>query len=49
MPMMQNFKTIHTFYEKLLSLSQNNGAKWQKREVAISHNCKAQLIPLFYP
>ena len=43
------YNLTRIFYEKLLSLRQNQGAKWQKREVAISHNCKAQLIPLFYP
>ena len=43
------YKLTRIFYEKLLSLCQNQGAKWQKQEVAISHNCKAQLIPLFYP
>ncbi len=43
------YNLTRIFYEKLLSLCQNQGAKWQKREVAISHNRKAQLIPLFYP
>ena len=43
------YNLTRIFYEKLLSLCQNQGAKWQKQEVAISHNCKAQLIPLFYP
>lgn len=42
------YNLTRIFYEILLSLCQNQGAKWQKREVAISHNCKAQLIPLFY-
>ena len=42
------YKLTRIFYEKLLSLCQNQGAKWQKLEVAISHNCKAQLMPLFY-
>ena len=43
------YNLTRIFYEKLLSLYQNQGAKWQKLEVAISHNCQAQLIPLFYP
>ena len=43
------YNLTRIFYEKLLSLCQNQGAKWQKLEVAISHNCQAQLIPLFYP
>ena len=43
------YNLTRIFYEKLLSLCQNQGAKWQKLEVAISHNCKAQLMPLFYP
>ena len=43
------YNLTRIFYEKLLSLYQNQGTEWQKREVAISHNCKAQLIPLFYP
>ena len=43
------YNLTRIFYEKLLSLCQNQGAEWQKREIAISHNCKAQLIPLFYP
>ena len=43
------YNLTRIFYEKLLSLCQNQGAKWQKLEEAISHNCKAQLIPLFYP
>ena len=43
------YNLTRIFYEKLLSLCQNQGAEWQKQEVAISHNCKAQLIPLFYP
>ncbi len=43
------YKLTRIFYEKLLSLCQNQGAERQKQEVAISHNCKAQLIPLFYP
>ena len=43
------YNLTRIFYENLLSLCQNQGAKWQKREVAISHNCKAQFIPLFYP
>ena len=43
------YNLTRIFYEKLLSLCQNQGAKWQKREVAMSHNCKALLIPLFYP
>ena len=42
------YNLTRIFYEKLLSLCQNQGAEWQKREVAISHNCKAQLMPLFY-
>ena len=42
------YNLTRIFYEILLSLCQNQGAKWQKREVAISHKCKAQLIPLFY-
>ena len=42
------YNLTRIFYEKLLSLCQNQGAEWQKREVAISHNCKAQLAPLFY-
>lgn len=42
------YNLTRIFYEILLSLYQNWGAKWQKREVAISHNCKAQLIPSFY-
>ena len=43
------YNLTRIFYEKLLSLCQNQGAERQKQEVAISHNCKAQLIPLFYP
>ena len=43
------YNLTRIFYEKLLSLCQNQGAKWQKREVAMSHNCKALLILLFYP
>ena len=43
------YNLTRIFYEKLLSLCQDQGAERQKREVAISHNCKAQLIPLFYP
>ena len=43
------YNLTRIFYEKLLSLCQNQGAEWQKREVATSHNCKALLIPLFYP
>ena len=42
------YNLTRIFYEILLSLCQNQGAKWQKREVAISHNCKVQLIPSFY-
>ena len=42
------YNLTRIFYEILLSLYQNWGAKWQKREVAISHNCKVQLIPSFY-
>ena len=43
------YNLTRIFYEKLLSLCQNQGAKWQKREVAIGYKYKAQLIPLFYP
>ena len=43
------YNLTRIFYEKLLSLCQNYGAEWKKREIAIGHNCKAQLIPLFYP
>ena len=43
------YNLTRIFYEKLLSLCQNQGAEWQKQEVAISHNCKDQLIHLFYP
>ena len=53
MPQCEEFRfnnyLTRIFYEKLLSLCQNQGAKWQKLEVVISHNCKAQLMPLFYP
>ena len=43
------YNLTRIFYEKLLSLCQNQGAKWQKREVAIGYKYKAQLIPLFHP
>jgi len=43
------YNLTHIFYEKLLSLCQNQGAEWQKQEVAIGYKYKAQLIPLFYP
>ena len=43
------YKLNRIFYEKLLSLCQNQGAKWQNREVAIGYKYKAQLTPLFYP
>ena len=43
------YNLTRIFYEKLLSLCQNQGAERQKREVTINRNCKAQLIPLFYP
>ena len=43
------YNLTRIFYEKLLSLCQNQGAKWQKLEVAIGYKYKAQLIPLIYP
>ena len=43
------YNLTRIFYEKLLSLCQNQGAERQKREVAIGYKYKAQLIPLFHP
>ena len=43
------YNLTRIFYEKLLSLCQNQGAERQKQEVAIGYKYKAQLMPLFYP